>query len=347
MHDEPIGRMHRLQRFQGSNYDVTNRCNLRCEGCLFFAGDDYLDHDDDPDLVAWDRLFADEAARGVNFAYLAGAEPALAPDILRIAYKHIPDGVIFTNGTIKIPQDIGYRLHISIWGGSETAAELRGADSNGKAFRNFAQDPRAVFVMTLNPLNLHEAEEVVLECRDRGARITFSMYTPTANYLEQLGREEGDVIRDDFFRFSSKERNLNFDRDSLAKARAIAGELAARYPETVLFSEAYFDWLCSADPLYDLDEHGIAKNCGNRLSHDWRHYAADRTESDGKCCSPNLDCGECRAYAMSLGSYIKQRPDKLSSGGREKWYAAFSVWCDLFLKPDIQTAVGKSAYSLS
>ena len=34
---------------------------------------------------------------------------------------------------------------MSIWGGSETSAELRGADSNGKAFRNYARDPRAVF----------------------------------------------------------------------------------------------------------------------------------------------------------------------------------------------------------
>jgi hypothetical protein len=76
------------------------------------------------------------------------------PEILRAAHRHIPFGTIFTNGTKRIPSDIGYRIHVSIWGGSKTAKAMRGADTNQKAFRNFAGDPKALFVMVLNPLNL-------------------------------------------------------------------------------------------------------------------------------------------------------------------------------------------------
>src|SRR5690606_25585328 len=61
----------------GSNYDVSRVCNLRCEGCLFFEGDDFQSHADDRSDAEWDAFFAAEAARGVNFPYFAGAEPAL------------------------------------------------------------------------------------------------------------------------------------------------------------------------------------------------------------------------------------------------------------------------------
>lgn len=69
----------RVGRLVPSNYDISDTCNLRCEGCLFFDGADRLGHDDAADDAAWDAFFAAEGARGVNFAYLAGAEPTLAP----------------------------------------------------------------------------------------------------------------------------------------------------------------------------------------------------------------------------------------------------------------------------
>ena len=40
-----------------SNYDITSRCNLHCEGCLFFEGTDYLGHCDDQPPDAFDRFF--------------------------------------------------------------------------------------------------------------------------------------------------------------------------------------------------------------------------------------------------------------------------------------------------
>lgn len=111
-----------------SQYDIANACNLRCEGCLFFAGSDYLGHPEERDAERIDAFFAGEAARGINFAQFGGAEPALAVDTLRIAARYISCGVVFTNGTVRIPDDVPYSLHISIWGLPEASAEVRGAD---------------------------------------------------------------------------------------------------------------------------------------------------------------------------------------------------------------------------
>src|SRR5215467_2687767 len=113
----------------GSNYDVSDRCNLKCEGCLYFEGADRNGHNDSAEDAAWESLFASERARGVNFAYLAGAEPALAPERLRLAAQHIGRGVIFTNGTVRIDERLPFLLHISVWGDEASTPALRGADS--------------------------------------------------------------------------------------------------------------------------------------------------------------------------------------------------------------------------
>lgn len=91
---------------QVSNFDLTSRCNLRCEGCFYFEGDDYKQATEQEDLERWRAFFEDQARRGVTFASLAGAEPALEQDRLEIANRYIPRGAIFTNGTVKIRPSI-------------------------------------------------------------------------------------------------------------------------------------------------------------------------------------------------------------------------------------------------
>src|SRR5579875_2703375 len=93
-------------RLVTSNYDLTDRCNLQCEGCLFFAGDDYKRYRKENDLGRWREFFRAERERGVNFGYFAGAEPSLEIERLRIADAFIDRGVVFTNGLIRLPDDI-------------------------------------------------------------------------------------------------------------------------------------------------------------------------------------------------------------------------------------------------
>src|SRR3984957_1207324 len=97
-----------------SNFDLTSRCNLRCEGCFYFEGDDYKQAMEQESLAEWRAFFEEQARRGVTFASLAGAEPALEQDRLEIANRFIPRGAIFTNGTIRIRPSISYTIVISI-----------------------------------------------------------------------------------------------------------------------------------------------------------------------------------------------------------------------------------------
>jgi len=51
---------------QVSNVDVTSRCNLRCEGCFYFEGDDYKQATEEEDLARWRAFLEDQARRGVT-----------------------------------------------------------------------------------------------------------------------------------------------------------------------------------------------------------------------------------------------------------------------------------------
>ena len=66
-----------------STYDMTNRCNIRCEGCYYFTGEKQFAKEN-LDAGAWHQLMSAEKARGITFAVLAGAEPSLVPELCRI-----------------------------------------------------------------------------------------------------------------------------------------------------------------------------------------------------------------------------------------------------------------------
>jgi len=171
----------KVARIHDSSYDISNICNLRCEGCLYFSDIDRSEKLAVSELAQWNNFFKAEAARGINFAYLAGAEPALTPERISACHDHIPYGVVFSNGSRKIHANINYRIHVSLWGD----------ENSSKLYRDG---------------NMHNK--------------------------------------------------------------------------------------------------GIAIDCANRLNNWHRHYNADLSQNSGKCCSANIDCKDCRAYAIKLGTYL-------------------------------------------
>ena len=61
-----------------STYDMSNRCNLRCDGCYYYEGEkQFARENGDPE--AWRTLMRAEKARGITYVVLAGAEPSLVP----------------------------------------------------------------------------------------------------------------------------------------------------------------------------------------------------------------------------------------------------------------------------
>jgi hypothetical protein len=330
---EALSRYRRLRARVGrvvpSNYDISDRCNLRCEGCLFFEGSDRLSHLDSAGPAQWDDFFAGEARRGVNFAYLAGAEPALELDRVRLARRHIPHGVIFTNGTRRIPDEIDYRIHVSIWGAPAANARLRGADNAAKAMRFYAGDPRAVFVYTISRGNIGDIYETARALHGNRCTMTFSYFSPTTSYLDKLAVAAPPSA---YFRVSNAQDNLILGPADFAAARIEIERALRDFPRSIRYSLDYDDWIAGPAP-YVIDETtGIATNCGNRLTPRHHHFAVDLTRSAGKCCSPNIDCRSCRAYAQGYGSYltrfaaVRHDPERL-----DRWLAVWETWADLFL----------------
>ncbi len=158
--------------------DLTSRCNLFCEGCYYYEGD-AQEMTDEEDISRWRAFFAAEAKENVQFVYVGGAEAALFPDRIRAAADKIPNGIIAANGTVKIAKDIPFRIAVSVWGNPEDTAKLRGGGTFWKALRNYANDPRAHFVYTINSQNMGQIREVARIMKGEGAQMTFNMYSPT------------------------------------------------------------------------------------------------------------------------------------------------------------------------
>jgi hypothetical protein len=262
-----------------STYDMSNRCNLRCDGCYYYEGDkQFAVENREPG--AWRALMRAEKARGITYAVLAGAEPALVPDLLRACFAEMPLGCIATNGVKFIPADVGYKIHISVWGNDRSSERVRGAkDLLLRQLENYHDDARAVFIYTFTPDNIHEARETVEAVAKGGGRVGFNVFSPTVKY----------------------EGPLRHTPISLAVVRATMLELLAAFPRQVVYSAYNAVAHTSPQGLHEL--FGCSYPRANPstdigLGRSFRQYRADLSwDRDSSCCVPDTDCRECRHYA--------------------------------------------------
>lgn len=319
---------HAVGLVRAGSYDVAGICNLRCEGCLFFEGETFAQHSDDRSADEWNRLFAGEALRGINLAYMSGAEPSLVPDRIRMSQRHIPRGIVFTNGTHRIPDDIQYRIHISTWGIGKTTKALRVADVLRKALKNYSEDPRAVFVFTITALNMDDIVPMTRLARDHGVPLTFSYFSPTTLYNAKSASSA--TVTSEYFRMGNSDQTPVLTREDYAMAREKILEAMQLFPGTIEYSLAYDAWV-TQDELYEINpETGVATNCGV-LQTGQVHHSIDHS-TDGKCCSPNIDCAGCRAYSMANTTFFARLRQMLrSEQGRCDWLEAREIWVRHFL----------------
>jgi MoaA/NifB/PqqE/SkfB family radical SAM enzyme len=258
---------------------MTRRCNIRCEGCYYYEGaKQHAEENRDPE--AWRDLMRSEKARGVTFVVLAGAEPALVPELCRVCFEEMSLGTIATNGLVRIPADIGYRIHISVWGNDATSRRIRGArDMLVRQIDNYRNDPRAVFVYTFTPDNIGEAREVADILAAHDARITFNMFSAPVGY----------------------EGPLRHTPESLKQVRETMTRILADHREQVLFSTYNAVVHTHRLGLHDLfacpyPRRNTSRNVG--LGRSFRQYRTDLDwDRAAACCVPDTDCGDCRHYA--------------------------------------------------
>ena len=303
-------------------YEITQRCNLKCEGCYYFESG-LEEITEQQSVGAWESFFAAEAERQVSMAYFVGAEPALHQERLMAAAGHFSHGNVGTNGTVKIDAAIPFRISISMWAGDdETDRKLRGAAAFRKAFRNYRGDRRAIVYYTLSRWNLDGARTIAELCRENGLPLTFNLYSPTATYLSKL--RDGLANDDAFFRSSRPDDTPMMSGDDLELARRTVLGLMEDFPGTVLYSKAYNSWSTRPTPLHEVDpQTGIAPRCGSRITNLMNYYGSDLARKDVKCCTPDLDCSQCRI--MSGGWSTKLQPDARDLADE----AAFADWLEM------------------
>ena len=304
-------------------YEITQRCNLWCEGCYYFESGERDLVREEASVGAWEGFFASEADRGVSMAYFVGAEPALHQERLIAASRWFPYGNIGTNGTVRIDAAVPYRIGVSVWAADdESDRKLRGGSAFRKAFRNYAGDPRAIILFTLSRWNLDSARTVAQMCRDNDLPLTFNMYSPTSTFLEKLG--QGAANDDEFFRSSRPDDAPTFSAEDLREVRRTVAGVMDEFPETVLYSRAYNDWACQPTGLYEIDPMtGVATHCGSRIIGQMRYHSADLQRTQPKCCTPDVDCANCRMYSGGWSSKFQPSDRNVADE------ASFTAWLEM------------------
>jgi len=262
-----------------STYDMTNRCNIRCEGCYYYEGEKQFAREN-KSVAAWQNLMLKEKARGITFVVLAGAEPSLVPELCKTCFQEIPLGAIATNGLKFIPKTINYKIHISVWGNDNTSFRIRNAKNMlERQIKSYKGDRRAVFVYTFTSQNIDQAHEVTKILASHDCKLTFNMFSAPVAYK---GR-------------------LRHTPETLADTRRTMLKLLSDYPETILFS-AYnavaHTHTSGLHNLYSCPYPRKNRSTDLGLGRSFKQYRADLSwDRSAACCVPDTDCADCRHYA--------------------------------------------------
>jgi MoaA/NifB/PqqE/SkfB family radical SAM enzyme len=262
-----------------STYDMSNRCNIRCDGCYYYEGDkQFALENRDPE--AWRALMQAEKDRGITYVVLAGAEPSMAAELCEVCYTEMPLGTIASNGLKKIPETIQYKIHISVWGNDDTSLKVRNAKNMlDRQIKNYKGDPRAVFVYTFTRGNIEEVYEVAADLAEHDCKFTFNLFSAPVGYSGPL----------------------RHTAESLDKTRRTMIDLLSQYPQHLLFSHYNAVAHTHRSGLHDLyacsyPRMNPATDIG--LGRSFRQYRTDLSwNREAACCVPDTDCFDCRHYA--------------------------------------------------
>ena len=265
--------------------DIVDLCNLRCQGCYFFA--ENLDRHTPQNEAELDAFIEREKARGTTFVTIVGGEPSLALGRIKKVYDHFWTNVA-TNGIRKIPYE-GFEnmpIGISVWGDHNTDRRLRGGetiDVFSKALRNYRDDPRAFWYYTVAPGHSREVERVVERCVANGNYVLFNFYGDLCGIGGDLDYHRG---------FAAVRKEIN--------------RVIARYPDRILIT-SYLSKVVSTGRLYgerwgyevctsissDNEVNRERIKNGKPYNPHFRAYNADWA-STRRCCTGNQrDCSSC------------------------------------------------------
>ncbi len=312
-------------RIHSVEVHLTNKCNIRCEGCWYFEGDFDSAVKELSDLNAI-RAFAGKlAADGVTHATLIGGEPTLVPDRVAAFAEHLPYLTVSTNGLRPMPYQ-GFEhvaVAVSLFGGGPLDDALRAHRVNGSKFtglfdtalRNYKGDDRVLFIFALNEDGMDYIDGTVKAIHENGNLVTFNYYS-----------EHGSA---DPLKAHNTERLL--DAALLAKSNYPATVVSHEYfIRTLITGRAHwgasFGYDVCPSISVELPEHAQRIANGNPVLNEFAVYGADYTSLQF-CCTSG-DCSACRdsqaVYSWLLVSMAHFLTDTMAF---EKWVElAESYW---------------------
>ena len=291
-----------------STIEVSDRCNLSCEGCHYFEDGSYSARQGSS-LQRYARFFEARAGE-FRTLHVGGAEPALELDKVRLISQSVCNCIIYTNGVVRIPADIKSKIHVSVWGIDDE--KTRGADVLAEVIQNYRGDPRAVFVVTVSGANLAGLEALVDRLVREDLQVSFNHYSPTRRLTELLSAGE----RTEHIRFSSAQDNLILTARQLEQSRRIIGRLLRRHPHNIIYTAELNEWIHRPEGAVDYDERGEAFCCTNRGGRPgitYRAFTADLEDKPGKCCFSDMPCEACRLYAVAWPNFLMHYTNHIGS----------------------------------
>jgi hypothetical protein len=302
---------------RSSIYDVTNKCNLRCQGCFFFSSNEHLTGEQKV-LAEWEQFVDSEVTRGVNLAILIGGEPSLFLDRVAAFYKRVPTYTA-TNGIVKVPRDRfpDMMVGISLWGDPEAEKTLRGKDTFRISSKNYAGDPYTYYLYTITPKQLGRVEEMTKRIGDLGLKVHFQLLSNDEN-------ADG----------------YNWEPSQLEAVRQEMDDLLDKYPNIVISSKYYHKVLTTGTMLGRT--FGWAECPSVSETHDTRspqpkrlinfiRWAADLKTTHRCCTSATRDCATCKDGAAHMSwIMVNKRNHVRTTEDLQNWIEVYEMFAKLY-----------------
>lgn len=303
---------------RSSIYDLTNRCNLRCQGCFFFSSDEHKAADEEMDIRRWELFIDKEKERGVNLAILIGGEPTLCLERVEAFYKRLPT-YCATNGLIKIPRDRfpDMMVGLSLWGDEQDEKILRGKDTFAISSKNYEGDPYAYYLYTITPRQVGKIEKVIRKIANIGLKV----------HMQLLSNDAGV---DGFFWSEEKLRDIRSEMD----------DMLDKYPKTVISSKYYHQIITTGkmqDRVFGWKEcPSVTEPLDNRdpkpkrLIHFIR-WASDLKTMHRCCTSATRDCSTCKDGAAHMSwVMVNKRAHVTTSQALQNWIEVYEMFAKLY-----------------
>ncbi|MCF6157264.1 MAG: radical SAM protein [wastewater metagenome] len=160
--------------------DITNRCNLRCKHCYFYAHD----YEEKPELTDNEWIEKLESLKETDFPFYqcswVGGEPLLRQALIERGMKYFKSNLVATNGTIELPNWPDVNFYISVDGKKNTHDTIRGKGCHDRIKRNARRPELKILVsMVINTVNYQDIEYFIEEWKDVGVKgCLFQIHTP-------------------------------------------------------------------------------------------------------------------------------------------------------------------------